>query len=838
MQFLYIQGIKHQREWVGHKSATHATGVPGIVAPGADWFCTCTTELIKATAERADPEDWGTDHHELSYYLQRTWHRATNLSREHSTIVAYYPNGELHPTIIMFHTGLLSKDSKGFLYGVLSLRRNLGTTKPITQGGKRNGADPMWLLQEILTTDVLLNGHVMSTKDLAGIRRHQLPLKVWYWTSHVSELYYDPDIPIEDSIDAHHLFGDAGSERRNRLPLAYRHQSKAELEARLRESVRRMKWYAEAAPRMVIPQYFWDKHNVAGQLQLLLPIALGYDKSKDVDCCVVLRREQNNAYSSDEMLEDGPRNYFYRIISLYSLAMAYSNARLIQPVDAAWLLNGHLQSSRKNNSGELVEADPSYTDQVKSRGHSASGWTSPGSDRSSRSGHGGYDDVDSEASDDSVTHYQGSISLPSLEATLSAKLGRPNPTFARTASEGRTGDSAYNRTATAPQVRRSTPIAVADSSFAMASGAKPRALPVIPESPLQARRNLYEEPATAPPLLPLGNISPSSSWGSMTSNSTGLHSAADVQGEMSLTPTSQSREQRNSPSLSETTSPVSTSPPTVSDSPFKSSSPLTAGMTDTYRADELAASSSTPPQFSTTIPIHPSLLQGMLTWAKPGTLDPSAGGSVPVLVLSSQAIAAAQSQQQASLQHPQPVWTGSSSSGKAHIVKPKVIRVAPDIKDYSDTGYVHMVRAVFRWMSSHPGADPATCELAQLAPLLHRYLPELKGTGKCHAYAVQAMEAGVIDMRLDKKQNYVTLTPKGAALKATSKRKREKKAARLDPIGLSPLSMLNPVSPPSRRKKHRRRKRGGGSSATPSHSSSSHSTMESSSSPESSPRPS
>lgn len=113
-----------------------------------------------------------------------------------------------------------------------------------------------------------------------------------------------------------------------------------------------------------------------------------------------------------------------------------------------------------------------------------------------------------------------------------------------------------------------------------------------------------------------------------------------------------------------------------------------------------------------------------------------------------------------------PSLSPSPSAPSRHIAR-------PDIGDYSNSGFIPIIRAVRNWIHTHPHTDPCMCELAQIAPYLQRLLPDLKGPGKCHAYATQATEAGFIQVRSDRKQHFVTLTDKGLSV-ATGKKSQRK----------------------------------------------------------------
>jgi hypothetical protein len=941
------------REWSGHRDG--GSGVPGLIKPFAISFCTGSRDLLSKIANEADNECWGDGNSDLHYYLERTWHRATDLSRDHSTIVGFYPtissaSGNVSETVIqsgsplmiLFHTGLLSKSGNGFLYGVLA------PYKP----SKSQKSPPMWIFTDVHTIEVLFNPRMMEAKQLYGIGKHQLPLKVWYWSSHVSELYYDPGIPIEDAFDANHLFGDVDSDRRTRIPPKYRSHTKEELLGRLRESVRRMKLYATAAPRTVIPQFFWDKNEqsraTTGHLQMLLPISLDYSKPKEIDCCAVLRKDSHTAYDSHHAplssslpvlpsfaLNSGPSSssgsahdlhsahagshpilvtspkpevYFYRIISIYSISMAYANARLIQPVDAPWLLQGYLKMTGQSSSsllntsvGSLNSARSDYlTEQSMqlSSGWSGTGFASSNSTgtdssdlRSDTSSHADSIISSSEASEDSIDSV-ASISAPILEIfdstdSLSSRTASTSaPSLAVPHTPGAPHVNLANARFT-PQMGRKNN---GKPTLSQRAPQSPQPLPCIPESPAIPRKTelamsapISSPKATAIRIPP--NFSPQGP-GAQNSHSNALNGGVEAdqrpttpqggqkmgseiettivdsveystiaigaeqkqdsgsnlniqanseQNALPKANSSPEMSRRSSASSSLSSSPQSSSSnhsaagsmsgpletTSIKTSKAKTDFPSSARFNGAERSSSSSSASSMhsegglngsrrsgseeslvhPDRFDSHsdvdsgMPLDSPLSMGSnedgfaagkghqtsmpfvsLPAASPSSSmnNPGAGNQGPVIpmyIMTPAMLANLASGKMVANMFPSSVPSnavGGAPTVTIQAVKLKVVRQASEIRDYSSTGYVVLLRVIRHWIGQHPHLDPLLCELGQIAPHIQRFLPELKGPGRCLAYVNQACAAGLVEMRSQGKQHFVTMTTEGAAVDTSS----------------------------------------------------------------------
>lgn len=261
------------------------------------------------------------------------------------------------PRVIVFHTGLVSRNGKSPLYGILTLR---ASSEVVMRAFLENpdhpkipGLDadqPLWVWEKACTADVITNIRFMESRNLAYIHKSELPRRPRFWNYDPMELHFDPRIPIDHIFDQNHIFGEANSERRKRLPDKYRNRPLPELGSRLRERLIHLKMLLEDAPRLAVPQFFWDKNSkrggpFAGEVTLLMPLMLDYHDNQAAECCLVLKKCSSTPYDPLQVysaMQPQPL-YTYRVVTILSFQMAFPSARVIQPVDAHWLLHGFWQ---------------------------------------------------------------------------------------------------------------------------------------------------------------------------------------------------------------------------------------------------------------------------------------------------------------------------------------------------------------------------------------------------------------------------------------------------------------------------------------------------------------
>lgn len=259
------------------------------------------------------------------------------------------------PSLIVFNTGLIERNAKSMIYVLLRLRAPAldiysafkNPARPISIHGLLPN-DPMWRVELSISADTMSNRRWMEQRGLAHLPVDSAPERVTFYTFSPTEMFFDPTIPISPVFDHEHLFGDPGDERRNRLPPEVREASVFELTARLRGSLRSMEMFVAGAPRVVLPQFFWDKGSSqeGGAITFLFPISMSGNQLI-ADCCLVLKRSLGDNYDSPGFFLSSSQSGIseeYRITTLVSLKMAYSGARAVMPVDSTWLAYGYWAS--------------------------------------------------------------------------------------------------------------------------------------------------------------------------------------------------------------------------------------------------------------------------------------------------------------------------------------------------------------------------------------------------------------------------------------------------------------------------------------------------------------
>ncbi|MFB2768969.1 DUF3825 domain-containing protein [Pelatocladus sp. BLCC-F211] len=142
-----------------------------------------------------------------------------------------------------------------------------------------------------------------------------LPERATYFNDPTNLVY---DLRLGDPrIDYDHIMN--STENKSRFPEPYKsmpnYQLQVALEGAVRLAIKRVLRNYKAA----VPQFFWDKNAILGQLQLLLPLCM--TSSSKADVALVINRT-NDVYSGETIL---------------TLDMAYNNARLLAKPDTEWL---------------------------------------------------------------------------------------------------------------------------------------------------------------------------------------------------------------------------------------------------------------------------------------------------------------------------------------------------------------------------------------------------------------------------------------------------------------------------------------------------------------------
>lgn len=74
------------------------------------FFAVILLEKFATLRDLARPEEWGPGFKFLRLYLDHTFRRASELSRQRRTLTGFFPRGAEEPTHIVFHSGLLTRN--------------------------------------------------------------------------------------------------------------------------------------------------------------------------------------------------------------------------------------------------------------------------------------------------------------------------------------------------------------------------------------------------------------------------------------------------------------------------------------------------------------------------------------------------------------------------------------------------------------------------------------------------------------------------------------------------------------------------------------------------------
>jgi len=162
------------------------------------------------------------------------------------------------------------------------------------------------------------------------LKFQKLPARASYF-DHPADLLYDPRLDLR--IQYEHIVND----QIERFPAWLQSDEQKRTEA-VRQAVMQAEFRVEQSYKTAIPQFYWPPYDVAGKLQLLLPLCL-----EDVG-------RADLALSVDRVGD------VYRAATVLTLDMAYNNARLIARPDREWLepvLSAGLEEPAAADSGDL-----------------------------------------------------------------------------------------------------------------------------------------------------------------------------------------------------------------------------------------------------------------------------------------------------------------------------------------------------------------------------------------------------------------------------------------------------------------------------------------------------
>lgn len=331
-------------------------------------------ELISLAQEEGWKENisGSNTYNKIKHYLQYYFYRVTSQSIVQCTMLSYHlitsptnPEKMLlsgifvdrKPSVILFDTGLLTKDleriiacitgesslgvdcrAKAFIYSTDKWKKSVQKTFD------------KWTIQKFLPESVIANSAKM--KLLFGVEpTNDLP-SIPKMFNTVTDLIYDPALPISDKFDAQHLFGESTSDvkslekRRKRIPEKYWNLSTSELLDRIKFSLRRTETLVKRQPRLAVPIFFYDHNSVIveqekfGENNLIVPVPLDPTTGGDI-IALVLRKVVIDRDTTTHISSGGSvsiNKSYYQPITILSPKMVSDSTRTIQKPDQIWLV--------------------------------------------------------------------------------------------------------------------------------------------------------------------------------------------------------------------------------------------------------------------------------------------------------------------------------------------------------------------------------------------------------------------------------------------------------------------------------------------------------------------
>jgi len=250
-------------------------------------FAYVSQDAFKQLASRAEQEDWSirtyeTDTHVtplLKNYLTQVYGRA-----EDTGCITYNSDR----TRCAFNTGLFDRETGEDI--IAFFRPN-----------NRAAADQQWLLEKFCA---------LSDVDLQQLL--QQPPVVTFYTK-PSDIYFDPTREIRCGI-AH-----IADDRRERLPTDWQSLGDSEIVNRIQDSLSVARRRALRDYKVAVPTYYPETQSI----NWLLPAYNQRESTASASLLVTQDREDADAYAA---------------VTVLTVQMAYSNARLLTRPGAEWLL--------------------------------------------------------------------------------------------------------------------------------------------------------------------------------------------------------------------------------------------------------------------------------------------------------------------------------------------------------------------------------------------------------------------------------------------------------------------------------------------------------------------
>ena len=305
------------------------------------WLISMPFSILRKVINIMNPENWGYNEEEEAKNIGRyLYGYFTKLYEQKEVYVFDRTEGKYNgDELLAWNTGLVTEN----MVEIYALMAPYKGDPPESQID-RNIMIPVYppklnweyILVTFLTGPQMTKMNMKSRLGVDPFHPEELPKRAFFFDKDPELMVYDPNIPFSSdaAVDWNHLIVRSGIEEK-RLPqyILDDNLGREQLVLKFRQGLEKTKLKLLYQPRLAIPQFFRDKNEMEGELQLLLPLSLGY---RDCDVAVTLRVIRSIV--ADSTRATGRKAIkSYTVGTILSIEDAYYNARLIQPVDQNWL---------------------------------------------------------------------------------------------------------------------------------------------------------------------------------------------------------------------------------------------------------------------------------------------------------------------------------------------------------------------------------------------------------------------------------------------------------------------------------------------------------------------
>ncbi|KAL0478172.1 guanine nucleotide exchange factor VAV2 [Acrasis kona] len=295
---------------------------------------------ISYLASMAEEEYWGHEKRILTGYLNQTFKRLVEEGK-----VLSYCNPD--PVILIWHTGLLSRPTFGTIDIYCILVRN------DVSAFNQNSPNPTsWSIAKFITMNRFahtldLKREISKQTNITDVKYRGVPEQLqranyFAGAKCFSQFVFNADVPLNKyAINKSHLL-----DHPERFPAEIREADQEVLLDSIMSAIDVSIRKAKSNYRTAIPTFFRDKNAGGdGKLTLLLPITLHYGDKKLPQVAVAIE------YICDDCLDDYNDNTtrareYYIVKTLFTMEIAYKDARLLQKIEQDWLMTSVVPSNQ------------------------------------------------------------------------------------------------------------------------------------------------------------------------------------------------------------------------------------------------------------------------------------------------------------------------------------------------------------------------------------------------------------------------------------------------------------------------------------------------------------